>query len=115
MDRTIRIKALHLIFSILCLLAFASCQDKESVFKKSKLAMDTIVSATVVSNSAKDAEASIDSAFAEIERLGKLMNFFSSDSELTLLNNSAGIKPVRVSKETFEVIEKAVYVSEKTG
>ena len=115
MDRTLKIKALPLLFSVLCLLVLASCQGKESLYKKSKLAMDTIVSVTVVSTSAKDSEASIDSSLAEIERLGKLMNFFSSDSELTLLNNSAGIKPVRVSKETFEVIEKAVYVSEKTG
>jgi len=100
---------------LILLLCYSSCtHGGEKVFKKSRLAMDTVVTLTVVSSAEQDAEAAINKAFAEIDRLSKLLDHFSKDSEVTLINRSAGLKPVSVSKETFEVIGKALYVSEKT-
>ena len=50
-----------------------------------------------------------------IEKFGDLINFFSDKSELSAINRNAGIREVRVSPETLDIIEKAVYVSEKSG
>ena len=77
--------------------------------------MDTLVTITVVSPSEAAAKAAIDSAFAEIDRLGKLLNFFAADSEVSLINSAAGTKPVRVSRETVDIIEKALYAADKTA
>jgi thiamine biosynthesis lipoprotein len=76
--------------------------------------MDTLVTITVVSNSQDSAEKAIDSAFSEIEKLEKLTNFFSSESEVSLINKNAGISGVKVSPDILDIVEKALLVSEKT-
>jgi thiamine biosynthesis lipoprotein len=94
----------------------SSCSyNKPSVYKKSKALMDTFVTINVVSESKETADTAIENAFAVIEKYGDLINFFSDKSELTAINKSAGIHEVRVSPETLDTIEKAVYVSAKSG
>jgi thiamine biosynthesis lipoprotein len=106
----IAILALVLSISLLC-----SCsRNRQSVYRKAKPVMDTIVTITVVADSGRDAERAIEDAFVVIERFGGRINFFSDKSELSLINRNAGIKEVKVSPETFDVIEKALYVSKKT-
>lgn len=77
--------------------------------------MYTVTSITVISDSEKRAQGAIDSAYREIDRLEKLLNFYSRESEVSLINDNAGIMPVRVSQDTLDVIEKAIYTSEMTG
>ncbi len=109
--------------SLLCLIPFifilfSSCniieKDKDRLFKKSTVLMDTIVSITVVSNSSEKAERAIDEAFRELKRLEELMNFYSDKSELAMINRNAGIRPVKVSEDTIDIIKKAIYVSRLT-
>lgn len=107
-------KALAL--SLLLLAVLSSCTPGgERLFKKSRLSMDTIVTITVASSSETAAEAAIEKAFTETERLAALLSYFSENSEVTAINRSAGVRPVVVSRETFDLVEKALYVSEKTG
>src|SRR4030043_1942971 len=72
-----------LLITALVLLTFlcACTPQKEKIYRKSKILMDTFVTITVVSNSEDSAGKAIDNAFSEIERLEKLSNFFSSESE----------------------------------
>lgn len=108
-------KDLFLIILVLCVLFFPSCNPtKERLYKKSRIAMDTFITITVESSSSRDAERAMDRAFAEIERLGTLFNYFSEDSEVSLINRFAGIRPVAVSGETADIIEKALSVSRET-
>jgi thiamine biosynthesis lipoprotein len=76
--------------------------------------MYTIVSITVSSDSEEKAKKAIDRAFNELDRLARLLNFYSEDSEISMINRNAGNKPVKVSPETLEIIEKALYVSGNT-
>ncbi len=76
--------------------------------------MDTIITITAVSDSSDRAEMAIDKAFSEIEKIDKLVNFFSDKSEVSEINKNAGQKPVTVSHEIFDVLERAIYASEKT-
>jgi thiamine biosynthesis lipoprotein len=105
-----------LIFTIFCLLFTAvSCSpNKERIFKKDRILMDTLVAITVVSDSKDTAEKAIDAAFSEIEYLEKLSNHYSSDSEITRINRNAGISEVKVSYDILKLLEKALYVSENT-
>ncbi|MBI3592217.1 MAG: FAD:protein FMN transferase [Nitrospirae bacterium] len=97
------------------LLVLLSCSPaKEKLYKETRLSMYTVVSITVAADSEKKAGTAIDSAFKEMERLGRLLNFYADDSEISLVNRNAGIKPVRVSKETLDIIDKALFVAETT-
>ncbi len=106
-----------LLLTACCLLAFlcACTSQKEKIYRKSRILMDTLVTITVVSNSEASAEKAIDAAFSEIEKLEKLSNFFSSGSEVSRINRNAGISVVKVSPDISDVLEKALLVSEKTG
>lgn len=76
--------------------------------------MYTVVSITVVSRTEDQANKAIHAAFDELDRLAGLLNFYSETSEISAINRQAGKKPVKVSQETLDIIEKAVYVSEMT-
>lgn len=94
---------------------YACTPQKERVFRKSKILMDTLITITAVSDSSEKAEIAIDKAFSEIEKIDSLLNFFSDKSEVSEINRNAGRSPVRASPETIEVIEKAIYASKKTN
>jgi len=97
------------------LFTISACSpQKEKVYRKSKVLMDTLITISVVSGSGDKAEKAIDKAFGEIEKLDRLLNFFSDSSEVSEINRNAGLKAVAVSPETFAVLEKAVYASGKT-
>lgn len=104
------------LFSLLIALSLISCSGKEEkIFRKSTILMDTLVTVNVVTDSEVKAEDAINGAFEEIKRLEKLINFWSADSEIAEINRKAGLSPVRVSPQTLDLIEKAIFVSEKTG
>jgi thiamine biosynthesis lipoprotein len=102
--------------SLLFATALGSCSPKkESLYRKTMILMDTLVTIHVVADNEESADKAMTKAFEEIGRLDTLLNFFSDKSELSSINRNAGISGVRVSPETFEVIEKAVFASERSG
>ncbi len=103
-----------LIFAAL-LNPLACAGRKPAVYKKTKPLMDTLVTITVVANSEGEAEKAIDAALSAIDRFSSLINFFSDQSELARINREAGIRPVRVSPDTLGVIERAIFIAEKSG
>ncbi len=62
----------------------------------------------------ESAYACIDGGILEIQRIEKLLTTFSEESETALINRNAGIKPVAVSKETFQLIERSIRISRIT-
>lgn len=50
----------------------------------------------------------------EMRRLEKLMNFYKTSSEVSLINEVGFEREVKLSKEVFEVIKSAKYFSERT-
>lgn len=98
----------------LALLALSCERHRESVYKKSTVVMDTVVSITAVSGSADHAEKAIDAAFKELRRLEGLLSFWTEESEVAGINRNAGIRPVKVSPETMDIVEKSVFISVQT-
>lgn len=102
--------------AILLLAALLSCSPrKESVYRKSMPIMDTIVSITVVCESKEQAEKALKETFAAMDHFAGLINFYSDASELSAINRNAGTSATKVSPETFDVIEQAVFVAGKSG
>jgi FAD:protein FMN transferase len=60
------------------------------------------------------AEARIDDAVAEIQRIEALLTTFSDNSQTNQINAQAGIAPVRVDREVFELIRRSLRISELT-
>ncbi len=69
---------------------------------------------SVVATDEKWANDRIDAGIKEIQRIEKLLTTFSDDSETNQVNNNAGIKPVVVSRETFELIRRSIMISNIT-
>ncbi len=98
---------------IVAALLFRTGQHKKQ-FKEIRTALYTQVSITVLSPSEERAKKAIDAAYEELSRLGTLLNFYADDSELSLINQNAGVQPVKVTADTLEIIQAAVFVGDQT-
>lgn len=70
---------------------------------------------TVVSVDEELGYINIQEAVGEIQRIEKLISSWDTDSETSLINKNAGIKPVKVSLELFKLIERSKQISEITN
>ncbi|MDB4904714.1 MAG: FAD:protein transferase [Mucilaginibacter sp.] len=69
---------------------------------------------SVAADNADLAEAHIDSAVTEISRIEKLLTTFSDDSQTNEINRNAGIQPVKVDEEVFDLIARSLKISSLT-
>ena len=69
---------------------------------------------SVLSDDILYADACIESAVEEIQRIETLLTTFNESSETNLINQNAGISPVQVSKEIFNLISRSQRISELT-
>jgi thiamine biosynthesis lipoprotein len=77
--------------------------------------MGTLVEISVIGRDEDKAAAAIGDAFAEMERIEKLMSRRIPESEISRINGWAGVKPKRVSTEVLEVIQRAREISKASG
>ncbi|THV62193.1 FAD:protein FMN transferase [Chryseobacterium candidae] len=83
-------------------------------FRKPQRLMGNAFEITVVDESEKNAYLHIDAAVAEIQRIENLLTTFSENSQTSLINNNAGLEPVKVDREVFDLIERSVRISRIT-
>ena len=69
---------------------------------------------SVVSDDEQWGENLIESAISEIRRIERLLTTFSENSQTNQINANAGIRPVRVDKEVFNLISRCIKISELT-
>src|SRR5690242_7760499 len=69
---------------------------------------------TVVAADKEWASARIDDAVAEIQRIEKLLTTFNEESQTALVNRNAGIQPVHVDKEVFDLVKRSKRISQIT-
>ena len=85
-----------------------------SVHKRGMKLMGNQFEISVVANDKLCADRMIDLGVNEIKRIEKLLTTFSDDSETNLINANAGIRPVKVSQEVFQIIERSIRISGAT-
>jgi len=61
-----------------------------------------------------DAERSIDAAVEEIQRIEQLLTTYKEDSQTNEVNRMAGIRPVPVDREFFDLVARSVRLSSLT-
>lgn len=85
-----------------------------SVHRKVLKLMGNRFEITVVSDNESEAFNYIDKAVDEIRRIEKLLTTYSDDSQTNLINRNAGIAPVLVDKEVFDLIQRSKRISDVT-
>ena len=100
-----------------CLVLAGLChaQQRLVTVKKTLKLMGTRFELTVVASSEQIGYINIDEAVAEITRIERMISSWDPDSETSRINENAGIRPVKVSPELFQLIERAKNISEITG
>ena len=66
---------------------------------------------TIVDKNESNANFLLDLAINEISRIEKLISSWDKNSQTSLINLNAGIKPVKVDKELFDLIARALKIS----
>ncbi|HTR30927.1 MAG TPA: FAD:protein FMN transferase [Puia sp.] len=83
-------------------------------FRKTLPLMGNKFELTAVSDDEPWAMEQIDAGIAEIRRIEKLLTTYNEESETSLINRNAGISPVTVSRETFDLINRSIRISRLT-
>jgi len=101
-----------LFFLILLISLSAFSQEN---FKRNLLLMGSRFDITVVASNGKDGNILIDTAIAEISRIENLISSWNPKSQTSLINANAGVKPVKVANELFDLIERSIAISKLTN
>ncbi len=99
------------LIAIFCQSLMAQDAQLVTVHKAMEL-MGSRFDITVVASSEEIGSINIDEASAEIKRIEKLISSWDVESETSLINLNAGLKPVKVSDELFSLIERSIQISE---
>ncbi len=81
-------------------------------FKSDAAIMGTAIHVEVWHRSRHKAQQAIQQVLTEMHRVDRLMSPFKPDSELSQINQHAAKKPLAVSAEMFQLIKKAIHLSE---
>lgn len=86
----------------------------QQTHKRTLLLMGSRFDITVVAQDTIQANQYIDIAVAEISRIEKLISSWDQSSQTSLINKNAGIRPVKVDQELFDLINRSIGISKLT-
>jgi thiamine biosynthesis lipoprotein len=92
----------------------SECVAEKKAHKRSMRLMGNQFEITVVAANEDFANYCIDKAVEEISRIERLLTTFNDNSQACLINQYAGIKPGRVDKEVYNLINRSIRISELT-
>ncbi|MGZ8540934.1 MAG: FAD:protein FMN transferase [Chitinophagaceae bacterium] len=87
---------------------------KQHLHRKVLKLMGNRFEITVVAGNEQWAAARIEEAIEEIRRIERLLTTFDDSSQTNFINRHAGVKPVKVDKEVFDIIQRSKRVSSIT-
>lgn len=100
-----------LLFVVIILAFQANAQVQR---QRSVTLMGSRFDITIVATDSLQADKHIDEVIAEISRIEDLISDWKKSSQVSEVNRNAGIKPVKVDKEVFELTKRCLYFSQLT-
>lgn len=100
-------------FLIALLLLSTLCQS-QVLRRRTLMLMGSRFDLTIVAKDKEAAEAYIDTAVTEITRIENLISEWRPETQVSAINKNAGIQPVKVDKELFDLTERAIQFSKIT-
>ncbi|HGG0418386.1 FAD:protein FMN transferase [Clostridium botulinum] len=108
-----KIKYVTILLLCICLpLVFVGCDSKS----EEPVSRETYLMGTIINIKAygKNADKAVQASVDRISDIENKMSLNISTSEINKINKNAGIAPVKVSKNTFDVVKASLIYSEKT-
>jgi FAD:protein FMN transferase len=117
--KTLRPHALSMRMMCLVMTLMVGCVEIQPtsppfVSKRIQLHMGSLVTVTALASNKHVGDRAVQAAFDEIKRLEQLLSTWRSDSELSQVNAEAGRRPVQVSRETLQLVIRALEIAELT-
>jgi thiamine biosynthesis lipoprotein len=101
---------------ILLVLLLSGLYTKAQVLRKrTTLLMGSRWDITIVAKDSLSAENHIDTVIKEVSRIEYLISDWKPQTQVSQVNQNAGIRPVKVDREVFELTRRALYLSKITG
>lgn len=101
-------------FVVLLLFLSSFALFSQNTYKQQLTLMGSRFDITVIANTEKESDEYIQIAIDEIKRIEKLISSWDPNSQTSLINKNAGVQPVKVDQELFELIERAIKISKLT-
>lgn len=98
-----------LLFIVLTFLQLSS--SAQEIFQRKLTMLTSPFEMTVVANDSVQANKYIDAAIAETYRIENLLSDWKPKSQISKVNQNAGIQPIKVDEEIFELIKRAKKIS----
>ena len=100
-------------FVLLSILGYVSYRIfyAPQMYSETKILMDTVINVKVYG---VDKKSAIADAFYEFERIQVISDHFDPNSQVSKINDMAGISPVEVDEDLLKMINDAIQISEKT-
>jgi FAD:protein FMN transferase len=107
-------RKLQLIVMTMFITAYAVIGQVQKHRKVIKL-MGTRFEITAIHEDAQNAWDGINAAIAEVTRIENLISSWDPNSQTSAINRNAGISPVKVDQELFDLITRAIHISKLTN
>ena len=101
------------IFTII-LLYVLTPMNAQTIGVRDTILMGSKFKITLVDNDSISVEKNINKAIDEMIRIENLISDWKPTSQVSLVNQNAGIKPIKVDREVFDLTKRAIYFSEIT-
>jgi thiamine biosynthesis lipoprotein len=109
------VTALRFLSGITLFLLMTSAGARAATVRDPRGAMGSKFEVTAVHADEARARAAVDAAYAEIERIEAIISEWRESSTVSEINRKAGVEPVVVPRELFNLIRRANKVSTLTG
>lgn len=110
-----QMKSSHYKIVFLFILISSLSGHSQVLRKRTTLLMGGRFDISIVAQDSLTAEQNINEVIAEISRIENLISDWKPDSQVSEVNQNAGIKPVKVDQEVFELTQRAIELSKKTN
>ncbi|WP_409994009.1 FAD:protein FMN transferase [Flavobacterium poyangense] len=94
---------------------YSLCSSGQIMRKRTTLLMGSRFDITIIAEDSLTAETRINETIAEITRIENLISDWKSDSQVSEVNQNAGIRPVKVDREVFDLTRRAIAISKMTN
>lgn len=109
-----KIRCAYFLLQIIVLFVFYNVNAQVSV-KRDTVLMGSTFDITIVDRDSLSANKNINLVIDEIIRIENLISEWKPTSQVAEVNKNAGIKPVKVDKELFDLTKRALFFSEITN
>lgn len=100
---------------ILLLLATQTLSFGQQIFKKKQSLLGSPFEITVVAKDSIQGNLFSDLAITEVRRIENLISDWIPTSQISKVNHNAGISPIKVDKEVYDLVDRATKISKLTS